>query len=266
MEKRKVVPIEEMLIKAIFFGTPGSGKTHLCASFNRDPRTAPALHIDVFGNVDYALVNDPTWTVISLTDAVELDVIYNFFRTGQPATHKLRAMLDLSPDQVFKTLSLDTVSDFQRLQIARILGIDLDAHITEITGPKLNDWTKISIATLTPIRQLVGLPVNVILTMQEFSAIDLEAATTKARPFLQGQAIQMAPSYVPLMGRMEWKDVPVAAGSRERELALITSFRTSSKEAFVKNDLTDRISKDVSWLTANKLLNLIQNTETLEVK
>jgi hypothetical protein len=258
LDRAKVIPLKDTLIKMIAYGTPGTGKTQLCASFNTDPRTGPALHLDIYGNVAASLRDDPSWVVATITDPVQIDTVYNFFRQGQPASHALRRELDIAPDIVFKSLTIDTVSDLQRLQIERLLGKPSDESIMDTPAPKLPDWTKIAMLTLTPIRQLVYLPgVHVVLTLQEYTALDIEQATTKARPFLLGQAIQMVPGYVELSGRMQWQRVTSGPESDDKELAIVTTFRAPSDAAFVKNNVSKFFPNKVKWATATKLVDAL---------
>lgn len=111
-------------LSILAYGKPGSGKTTFLGSACDDDRTYPVLHIDVSGNPE-SLVDRPNAqtqrlpTVLRLEKLSELNAIYDFFATGQPASHVLCTKLGVEPG--FKTLIFDGITAIQRKSFALVL-------------------------------------------------------------------------------------------------------------------------------------------------
>lgn len=99
-------------LRVLAYGKPGAGKTHFVGSASLDPRTAPALHVDVSGNPETLRKQRERPHVLRLETLDDLNHIYDWFYRRQPATHVLCSKFGLKPG--YKTLIFDGITAIQR--------------------------------------------------------------------------------------------------------------------------------------------------------
>jgi hypothetical protein len=171
------------------------------------------LVVNAAGNPITILSNSPPPVVATLEALKDLDVIYAFLKSGQPKKHKFREAMELPPEVVFKSLAIDTLTEVQVMkneELSKAAG----GAVTRAGNPlQIQEWGESLRFMVHVTRLLYDLDLHVILTAQE--RIDLGTGRGKTRPFLQGQASDIVPSYAELIGRMTRRKAKKKSGVSE---------------------------------------------------
>lgn len=262
-------------LKFGLYGPPGQGKTTLAAQFATDPRTGPALWLDIAGNPQRAMQKYDLPFVLSLEKPEDVLSPLNYLLTGQQAAHPFyQEWGQHFPDNTpFKLLVVDTMSDWQGQLINQLTGVDkeqfqnLDIHtLAEIEPPDPRKHGKeIAARTLYVGREMLfNLPIHVILVFQEFSIVSFTGEEGKitggqllSKIDLYGQSKDKLPAWMNLMGRMKFTEVLSEKG---KQLQPIIAFVDS--EAHVKNQVAKGLGKKLPNPTAAKILDLIEKDFT----
>lgn len=229
-------------LKLWVYGVGGSGKSRLAASAALDNRTAPVLMLDFAGNpvsfADYAQQPD----VITLTDMGDLNTVYNWLAQGQ-APGKFTEELGLKPP--YKTLVVDTVTEFQRQIMTHVIG-------SQSLGPgdippavERQHFGRI-LATLTNFcRRILLLPMHIIITAQEDVRYDATTGQVASiDPLIWGSSDREVAGYAYAVGRLSPKETlepKVMKALADRGLVCKTNllqFTPSARTPLLKNQYT----------------------------
>jgi hypothetical protein len=267
-------------LKIGLYGLAGTGKTTLLGGFAADPRTSPILWLNCGGNPDLLFLNGTIQFALTLEEMSDILSPLSYLLGGQSKDHEFaRTWKDYLPDEPFKTVVVDTFTDFQGLIVDRVTGIkstDLARYsITSIEAPDPTKHGKtIAAQTLVAARQmLLALPIHVLLGFQEIPATifqgdgdgRISGAQQKDQINLWGKSRSTVPTWLNLMGRMSWdkvaETVTEVVGGKEvqkrvqRDAVVI---RWQDAEAQVKNAISPSLGKHMIMPTAEKILDVIQ--------
>lgn len=256
------------------YGEGGSGKSTLLKGFDADPRTGPALWIDVLGN-PYLFAQDLTFGMELETWDDILEPV-DFLRQGQPARHPFRKRWDIPKDLVFKSLVVDTFSSWQQLLIdflvsekpvnkgkmRDIVKVDARTHGNEIAG-----------TTLSIIRQILTVPVHTLVSYQLqdkliFSTNDgksISSVDTKQEIALYGSSRTLIPPWHNLMGALRYekftKTEEVTKRGRTVEKPVVYTanvIRWRDTDGVGKNQVAPSLGEELVEPTAAKILDAIE--------
>jgi hypothetical protein len=264
VQREEGIPRLVMLV----YGPPGCGKTTFGASFNLDPRTGPALLVDMSGRPETVKYVDPSLRVLRLEDVKEINQVYSFLNLGQADDHPLRKALDppLKPGEKFKTVVLDTFTEYQQYEMAYLFAgqrqIGMVKDLTEVPAAKgVRDWGLVAPNTIIPCQAFCDLPVNVVMTLQEFTQIDIAAGTTRRRPRLAGQAMDIVPQYFNMQAVMVWKK----KDPKDETPGVLLLWSLESSEGYTKQDWMRGCTKVGMWdPSATKLWDLAEDVYNLQ--
>lgn len=249
------------LIKLIVYGMGNSGKTTFAYSFHSDPRTAPVLGLNIGGNPQLVAMWTNGPAIIDLEKYSDIDMPFDFLHSGQPERHPFRKILGIGPQVKFKTVVVDTFSDWQRDLIENITGDDAVSILSNFVAPEATKHgAKIMTGTSKIARNMIlGLPLNVILVLQEQEKVDFATGAVSLQPSLYGQSRRMVTAWVTLMGQMS----QVADKDKGGQPSPIITWNSPASEKWTKNQIAPgRLGRGMKNPTATKLLNLIETYYT----
>lgn len=267
-------------IKLGVYGAPGQGKTTLLGGFASDPRTGPALWLDCGGNPQLVVRSGFATTVLTMETATDILAPLDYLLGGQNNRHQFyRDFGNLFPDEPFKSLIIDTFSDWQGLLIDKIVGIDSSNlsrySIMNVEAPSPTKHGKeIAQRTLFAARQmLLALDMNIFVAFQEHEGVEFEAGaggsiasgSKKNKIALWGQSRMRIPAWLNLMGRMYWErqiveeEVEVRGRKTTRQVGVDKPvIKWVDSEAHVKNQIAPSLGTGLVDPTAKQILNLIE--------
>jgi hypothetical protein len=218
--------------------------------------------------------------VVDLATAEDLLSPLSYLLSGQSHNHDFyRKYSQHFPAQPFKSLVIDTLSDWQGLLIDSIVGIKSDNlaayDLMKVEAPSATKHGKdIAGKTLFAARQmLIALDVHVFMGFQEFTNVIFDddgqgriSRGSKARQIsLWGQSRMRIPTWLNLMGRMYWEagmkveEVQIGGKTKKRQVRddyVVIAWQ--DPDAHVKNQIAKTLGTEVKRPTADKLLNLIE--------
>lgn len=188
------------LIKALFYGQPGSGKTRTVATAAQDERLAPVLMLEQGGNPISIRSYTRAPDIVHMDGLAEFNPIYEWLAKGQPADHTVAEKLELNPP--YRTLVIDSITEVQRMSFGTVVG-------TTGTGPgsipstaEIQHFNKVLAQMVTFARLFFSLPMNVILTSLERDDKDETTGTIMHKPLLWGQSSGEVSGYAYLVARL----------------------------------------------------------------
>ena len=143
-------------IKLCVYGKSGTGKTRLVGSF---AKLGPMLHMICSSN--------GTNEARSIKGTPHVDCV----EIQKP--QDLLDLINLAKDSKYKTLALDHVTGFSDCVLADILGVDKVPEQGSWGMAKREQYAQLGLQVKTYLRDLLDLPLNVIIVGQE-RAFDLE--------------------------------------------------------------------------------------------
>ena len=143
-------------IKLCVYGKSGTGKTRLVGSF---AKLGPMLHMICSSN--------GTNEARSIKGTPNVDCV----EIQKP--QDLLDLINLAKDSKYKTLALDHVTGFSDCVLADILGVDKVPEQGSWGMAKREHYAQLGLQVKTYLRDLLDLPLNVIIVGQE-RAFDLE--------------------------------------------------------------------------------------------
>jgi len=248
------------------YGDPGSTKTRTAATAAMDPRTAPALMIDIGGNPisirDYKERPD----VISIDALTDLNLIYAWIKGGQSVeamftqagkpTNFVEAM-QLHPP--YKTLIIDGVTDLQRFSFGQVTGNDATGPGDLPNETKRPHFNAVLGQMVKIARLFYDLPMHVIMTALEHSDKDATTELITYRPLLLGQSASEVAGYAYVVGRMVHRTkvadkIGISEDSIGKTATSIALFKPSGK--YVAKDQTGRLGAYMIDPTMTKIMDL----------
>lgn len=275
-------------LAAIVMGWPGSGKTHFGASFNLDERTSPALMLNASGNPEQVLDTDPGLVVWNMAFSQDIDLPFNFLAMGQPEKHRFREACELPPDVKFKSVVVDTLTDWQLMKAVELLQIqhkqaakdeagnplptlstEYLSNISAVGQIKPAFWQDLMLSTINTAQGLISkLPgINVIMLLQLHNKIDFSGGAPSVVPWLLGQSRDALPGWVRLVaeirqahlvaqdkGKVLWPNGKPATDTAP----FLTTIPLPGVASPLKNQLNVSLGRGVWVPTATKILNLME--------
>ncbi len=218
---------EAPLIRALFYGDSGSGKTRLIGSAMECAATSPLLVLNARGQPISLRAYDPRPLVLTIEKMTDFNVVWDWFMAGQP-THDWnpgqppKTTVDemceylyhlphyTSPEGVyregspskFKSIAIDSITQVQRISLDGVVGNAQKKPGDMPQQTQIQHWGR-TLAQLTKLADLFyQLPVNVFINAltrhNEIKALGI----TMYHPFLWGQSALEVPSYAELVGRL----------------------------------------------------------------
>lgn len=193
---------QDVLLRVLLYGDPGSGKSWFAGSAHRDPRTGPALHLDMGGNA-FSMrpwSNKDRPPVVSMERLEDINIVFDWLRKRQPADHAFVRETGLKPG--FKTVIFDGITGFQRLSFQKVTGAE-----TKGLGdvPPTFEWPHYN-AVLGQMTRFAAhfytLPMHVIVTALEREKTDPNSSVTQYAPMLLGQSAKEVAGYAFAVIRM----------------------------------------------------------------
>jgi hypothetical protein len=263
------------------YGAAGQGKTTLLSGFNEDERTGPSLWLNCAGNPHMLLRSGKLGMVYDVEKVEDILEPLSYLVAGQSKLHPFYKKWGKHfPDQPFRSLVLDTFSDWQGLLIDSIVGIKSDRldtyDIMNIETPSPIEHGKdIAGRTLFAARQmLIALNLHVFVGFQEFKILVFDddgtgriARGSKANQIsLWGQSRMRVPTWLNLMGRMYWErgtktEIVTTKGGREVPKQVADDYVVIAwvdPDAHVKNQVAETLGKEIKRPTAKMILDLIE--------
>lgn len=256
--RRRSETYERLTLKALIYGTGGSGKTRFIRTFDDDERTARVLILSFAGNPVSIMLEDPEPFVIDCEAPEDTNLPWQFLVQGQPERHPFREKYDVPPDMEFGTVAIDTLTEIQRMINARLVGA------TNIpTGWKkmrIQDWGD-SFGQMLNIARLFyenltmcPKPVHVVMSVQERTELDSQDVISKISVALQGQAKDTIHQYAELVIRLAQRNISKPG---TKPTTGTVAFFTPGSTVFAKNQLALTLGDDMVYPTAGKILDKI---------
>lgn len=208
--------------KLLVYGRGGTGKTRFVGTAALCADTAPNLHLTLSGN-PIAMNDQPTLPeILRIGELSDFDLIYQFLYAGQPQSHDLWRLLEMT--EPYKSVTIDGTTIVQQMRIDQITGHDSarpnfgDPVVpTEPGHYRQNNDAIAHFGGLWYGLADPGMkrPIHVFMTaLEREPAIDIRSKEARAtqrapstfsqtyRPLFLGQAIGIMEGYAEIIGRM----------------------------------------------------------------
>ena len=196
--------LDQIKIKALFYGLPGSGKTWLAAS---------ACH--VYNTLMLTAAGNPQslrdWTehpdTFTINELEDLNPFYEFFKQGQPKDAGMVKNLGLAPP--YECLIIDGLTELQRFTLSQVGGYDKLGPGKRGNQLQIQQFNPVLEHTIRMASLFFGLadpgamvPVHVIITSLEWNKLDLKSQTQSILPLIWGSANTEVAGYALAVGRI----------------------------------------------------------------
>ena len=172
---------------------PGSGKTTLADSANQHPDTYPALHLDMRGNTLCLGRLSSEHFILEMDGLRDFVTVVNWLIAGQPDEGPVH---EIWPGKKFKTLIVDTLTQYHNWQLAQIVGDGQKKFGQPLTQPQIQHWGELLRQTSFLLGTLAGLKEHVIITVQSEESKDEVTGSILHRPQLWGRSQKEVPAFV----------------------------------------------------------------------
>lgn len=198
---RRVQLKEEVFLRALFYGDPGSTKTRTTGSAALDERLSPVLYLNASGNPisirDYEKQPD----IVDMEKLPDFNAPYDWLVGGQKPDHVFPKTMGLERAP-YKTVIIDQLTDVQRMAFRVVLGAQ---SVGPGDFPVKREWAHYNkvLYQMTNFAKLYfSLPMHVIMTALETAKTNEETGSVKYMPSLEGTSIHEVPGYALLVGRL----------------------------------------------------------------
>lgn len=191
-----VTDISNPYIKALIYGLAGSGKTTLASQFNLGD-FGPALFIDANGNPETLQGAEKVPSIIRADELSDFNIPYRWIEKGQPKNDPIVKEFKLKPP--YKTLVFDHITRLQQMMFARVMN---ETTLDPVSIGKKREWDhygKVMRMMERFAAMYYSLDMNVIMIAQEKAT----GEDKYIRPALDGQALDIVPSYSNMIIRMQ---------------------------------------------------------------
>lgn len=219
-EKLGVKPPAQSIrwLNGMFFGEYGVGKTHLLGTAIEHKMTSPLLIFDIDGGVQ------------TLSEHEEIDVLQ--VRGYEEMIEKIQDLYDSVDDNgelYYKTIGVDTFSEFAGLDLAYIMRVRADDN------PRLDEdvadqygYNKSGAHLRRVVRLLRDLPCNTILTSHVADVQD-SLGRIQYYPMLAGKLRKQIPGFLDFVGYMK-AEVDDSSGEIVRSIQFVKTDRVAAKQ------------------------------------
>lgn len=263
---RATNPSEIQWLKLLLYGDPGSTKTRTAATAAQDPRTAPALLIDIGGNPISIRDYDKRPDIISIDALTDLNLIYSWLKGGQVTTaefmqanKKVNFVETMQLHPPYKTLIIDGVTDLQRFSFGLVTGNDSTGPGDLPNETKRPHFNAVLGQMVKIARMFYDLPMHVIMTALEHSDKDATTELITYRPLLLGQSASEVAGYAYVVGRLVHRTriadkIGFAEDAIGKTATSIALFKPSGK--YVAKDQTGRLGSYMIDPSMTKIMDL----------
>ena len=165
-------------------------------------QTSPTLWLDCGGNPQSLRKtrDNAKWpTFIKVTAIKDLNPIYDWLNSGQPAEHafvkKCKEFNIALPKEPFQSVVLDGVTELQRIRVSEIVGYSNAKPGDDIKRAEIQHWGDALSSVMLVARRFYDLPLTVVFTCLEKTEQDGEGGPITYTPWLWGQARNELPGY-----------------------------------------------------------------------
>lgn len=251
------------LLKFLVYGKPGAGKTTFVATAALDPRLAPVLMLEAFGNP----ISIRSWPVkpdiITLEHMSDFNDPYAWIIDGQKPDHPYAKKFNLKPP--YKTLIIDGLTEVQRFVVRKITGIDNTNPGDLTTKLERQGFGQLLGTMLNWAVKYYELPVNVVITSLEAAEQKIPQGPIYAKPLIWGQSGSELAGYAYTVMRI----VPALAADKQYLVDKVDPLTTKTINLGTFNETLSYYGKDQSGIpvkhltdpTFTKILDLLERSK-----
>lgn len=210
------------------YGDPGAGKTTFLGTATSDPRCYPTLWLDSGGNPESIRRNKILPTVLTMDSVRDFNGVYDWIRGGQERAHPMAKALDEAgalPDEPFKMLIVDGLTEIQRMMINEILGVQNAAPGDRLKQTEIQQWGEVLRRMIHIVSLYYKLSIHVAFSALEGVGQDKATGTSQIVPMFQGQSKKEVPSFALAVARMvRLNRIPPSSMLKEWEKAYSVLF------------------------------------------
>ena len=194
---KRINPKDQVHLRMMLYGQPGSTKTRTAASATFDARLRPVLMVNASGNPIAIRDYDPQPDILELERLDELDTVYYWVRAGQPDC-AFQKGLGLARD--YKTLIIDGTTEIQRFSFNQQRGpVGPGSFPAKVERQHFYNTLG---QMVTFAKLFYDLPMNVLMTSLEASDRDEGTGELFYHPLLWGQSEGEVCGYAYVVARM----------------------------------------------------------------
>ena len=188
-------------LKMLVYGQPGVGKTRLVATASADPRLAPVLMLEAFGNPISIRGYKEKPDIVTVHDMADFNEPYDWLTTGQDPKHPFCQQFGLKPP--YKTIIVDSLTEVQRMVIRRITGQNFIGPGDPTPAMQRQGFGQLMGSMLNWAVCFLGLDMNVILTSHEAERQEVAGGIVYKKPLLWGQGGNELAGYCYMVMRLQ---------------------------------------------------------------
>lgn len=192
--------LRDPLIKALFYGQPGSGKTRTASTAALDERLSPVLMLEQGGNPISIRSYEKAPDIVQMSSLSDFNPFYEWIAAGQNPDHEVCKLFGLNPP--YRTLVIDSITEVQRMSFGTVIGTTKVGPGTIPATAEIQHFNKVLAQMVTFARLFLSLPMNVILTSLERDDKDESTGTIMHKPLLWGQSAGEVSGYAFLVARL----------------------------------------------------------------
>lgn len=177
---------QDMALKILIYGKPGTGKTWFACSAVDDERLAPVLVLEAFGNLMSIRRWDVKPDIVTINDIKDFNAPYDWLASGQDPNHPFCVENDLHPP--YKTLIVDGLTEVQRFITRKLTGGAVDNPGDLVGKLERQGFGQLLGTMLNWAHHFITLPMNVIMTSLEAERQDGTNGPIRRYPLIWGQS------------------------------------------------------------------------------
>ena len=246
-------------LRMLISANPGMGKTTFCGTAEDDERSSPCLIVNFAGNPETLIKREKQPVVWQPDNMRQLEMLLTWIGGGQKKDAPVVQKLGLPEGVQYKTLCIDHLAEYQRLQMHEIEGKGAAGPLTD-KKMEWDGWHMMLHRTVNLSRILSDphFPVHTIQTVHLKS--DIENGAKVFEPMLWGRSDYEVPGYVLAHAWLTW-NVSLPAKQRDTNGAeRVMVFKDLLRHVSLKEQYGGSIPTLVFDPTVPKLLDLIGAT------
>lgn len=244
-ESLSITPLDDLddWINALFYGDPGSGKTHLLGTASDYEPTSPVTIFDIDGGLK-TLKKFPNKKNISrkvIRSMKELEDGYNKLYHSIQTDDKGRQFIP-----GINTVGIDSVTELTDLDMRTIMADAFQRNPDKVDKdvPSQREWGKARSHIRTIIRAFRDLPCNVIMTAH-VGTLQEEGQPTKFFPGFAGKLRTEVPGFFDIVGYLSTVN---DGGAIVRQLQLLGTRRVVAKDrSGALGDMLENATVPMMW-------------------